>query len=102
MTFLIIKLRSSTSTKENVKPYKERKFIVFGKNFLGLFASYPICAGPAEARIIKVIGTMVKINLCCADEKSCQFSQVRFSQPFGKGQMPYGNLLLTASILISG
>ena len=75
---------------------------MFEKNLLGLFASYPICAGPAEARIIKVIGTMVKINLCCADEKSCQFSQAWFSQPFVKGQMPYGNLLLTASILISG
>ena len=102
MTFFIIKLRSSTSKKENVKPYEEKKFIVFEKNLLSLFASCPICAGPAEERIIKVIGTMVKINKCCADEKSCQFSQMWFGQPFVKDQMPYGNLLLSASIMISG
>ena len=88
--------------KENVKPQEERKFIVFEKNLLSLFASCPICAGPAEAHIPKVIGTMVKINQWCADEKSCQFSQMWFSQPFVKGQMPCGNLLLSASILLSG
>ena len=71
---------------------------MFEKNLLSLFASCPIRAGPAEARIIKVIGTMVKINRCCADEKSCQFSQMWFSQLFVKGRMPYGNLLLSASI----
>ena len=97
-----MKLRSSTDEKENVKPQEERKFIVFEKNLLSLFASCPICAGPAEAHITKVIGTMVKINQWCADEKSCQFSQMWFSQPFVKGQMPCGNLLLSASILLSG
>ena len=88
MTFFIIKLRSSTSKKENVKPYEEKKFIVFEKNLLSLFASCPICDGPAEERIIRVIGTMIKINKCCTDEKSCQFSQMWFGQPFVKGQMP--------------
>ena len=67
----IMKLRSSTDEKENVKPQEERKFIVFDKNLLSLFASCPICAGPAEGHIAKVIGTMVKINQWCADEKSC-------------------------------
>ena len=91
-----------TDEKEHVKPHGERKFIVFEKNLLSLFASGPICAGPAEARITKIIGTMVKINQWCADEKSCQFCQMWFSQPFVKGQMPCGNLLLSAAILISG
>lgn len=50
--FFIIKLRSWTSKKENVKPYEERKFIVFEKNLLSLFASCPIRAGPAEAHQI--------------------------------------------------
>ena len=75
---------------------------MFDKNLLSLFASCPICAGPAEARFTKIIGTMVKINQWCADEKSCQFSQMWLSQPFVKGQMPRGNLLLSASILIAG
>ena len=85
-----------------MKPYGERKFIVFEKHLLSLFASCPVCAGPAEARITKIIGTMVKINQWCADEKSCQFSRMWFSQPFVNGQMPCGNLLLSASMLISG
>ena len=50
--FFIIKLRSWTSKKENVKPYEERKFIVFEKTLLSLFASCPIRAGPAEAHQI--------------------------------------------------
>ena len=50
--FFIIKLRSWTSKKENVKPYEERKFIVLEKNLLSLFASCPIRAGPAEAHQI--------------------------------------------------
>ena len=83
-----------------MKPHGERKFIVFEKHLLSLFASCPICAGPAEARITKVIGGMVKINQWCADEKLCQFSQIWLSQPFVKGQMPCSNLLLLASILI--
>ncbi|KAK2553587.1 hypothetical protein P5673_025079, partial [Acropora cervicornis] len=93
--------QSSTDEKEHVKTHGKRKFIVFEKHLLSLFALCPICGGPAEARITKVIGTMVKINQWCTDEKSCQFSRMWFSQPFVKEQIPCGNLLLSASILIS-
>ena len=72
------------------------------KHLLSLFASCPICGGTAEAPSTKVIGTMLKINQRCANERSCQFSRMCLSQPFVKGQMPCGNLLLSASILISG
>ncbi|KAK2548489.1 hypothetical protein P5673_031270, partial [Acropora cervicornis] len=68
--------RSSTDEKEHVKPNRERKFLVFEKHLLSLFATCPICAGPAEARLTKVISTMVKINQCSAEEKSCQFSRI--------------------------
>lgn len=91
----------SSKEKENVKPHEERKFIVFEKSLLSLFASCPICAGPAEARVVKIIGTMVKISQWCTDQK-CQFNQMWFSQPFVKGKMPAGNLLMSASILLSG
>ena len=100
--FFLFKLRSSTDEKEHMKPHRERKFVVFEKHLFTLFATCPICAGPAEARITRVISTIVKINQCSADEKSCQFSRMWISQPFVKGQMPCGNLLLSASILISG
>ena len=85
--------------KENVKPREERKFIVFEKSLLSLFASCPICAGPVEARVVKIIGAMVKISQWCTDQK-CQFSQMWLSQPFVKGKMPAGNLMLSASILL--
>jgi len=84
-----------------VKPHEERKFIVFESSLLGLFASCPICAGPAEANVVKIIGTMVKIGQWCTVQ-NCQFTQMWFSQPFVKGKMPAGNLLLSASILLSG
>ena len=98
--FFIIKLRSWTSKKENLKPYEERKFIVFEKNLLSLFASCSIRAGPAQAHQIssKLSTLWLKSTSVAADEKSCQFSQMWFSQPFVKGQMPYGNLQLSASI----
>ena len=74
---------------------------MFETNLLSLFASCPICAGFAEARILKEIGTMVKIHYWCTEEK-CSFTNVWFNQPFVRGRMPVGNLLLSSSILLSG
>lgn len=68
---------------------------------MSLFGSCPICASPSDADIVEVLGTLVKISHRCADE-SCSFSQVWFSQPFVGHKMAIGNLLLSASILLSG
>ena len=57
-----------------VQPYEE-KFILFESSLLHLFTSCPICAGPAEVSIVKILGTMVKINQKCKEE-NCEFSQV--------------------------
>ena len=84
-----------------MKPHEEREFIVFERQLLSLFSSCPICAGRAEASILKEIGTMVKIQYWCTDEK-CKFTDVWFSQPFANGKMPVGNLLLSSSILLTG
>ena len=68
---------------------------------MSLFGSCPICASPADAEIIKVLGTMIQIRHKCMDE-SCSFSQVWQSQRFVGHKMAVGNLLLSASILLSG
>ena len=100
MTFNLSTFRSSKG-KGNLKPHEERKFIVFEKNLLGLFATCPMCAGSAEAMVLKEIGTLVKVQYWCTEEK-CQFTDVWWSQPLAKGKMPVGNLQLSSSILVSG
>ena len=90
----------SSGQEKRVKPHEERKFIVFERQLFSLLSFCPICAGPAEASILKEIGTMVKIQYWCTDEK-CKFTDVWFSQPFANGKMPVGNLL-SSSILLMG
>ena len=68
---------------------------------MSLFASCPVYASPADAEIVEVLGTLVKVSHRCTDE-SCAFSQMWFSQPFVGCKMAVGNLLLSASILLSG
>ena len=84
-----------------MKSHEERKFIVSESRLMSLFASCPICASPADAEIVEVLGTLVKVSHRCTDE-SCAFSQMWFSQPFVGRKMAVGNLLLSASILLSG
>ena len=84
-----------------MKSHEERKFIVFKTNLLSLFASCPICAGSAEARVLKEIGSLVKILYWCTEE-NCKYTNVWCNQPLAKGKMPVGNLLLSSSILLSG
>ena len=91
----------SIEAKGKVDPQEERKFIVFETNLLSLFAYCPICTGSAEARVLKEIGTLVKVLYWCTEER-CKFTNVWYSQPFAKGKMPMGNLLLSSSILLSG
>ena len=68
---------------------------------MSLFEACPICASPANADIVEVLGTMVKIRQRCKEE-SCSFSLEWLSQRFVGHRMAVGNLLLSASILLSG
>ncbi|CAH3143473.1 unnamed protein product, partial [Porites lobata] len=95
------KSKRSIGETQKLKPHEERKFIVFETNLLSLFACCPICAGHAEAKISKEIGTMIQVHYHCTEE-NCQFSNVWCSQPFSNGKMPVGNLLLSSSILLTG
>ena len=79
------------------KPSHDRKFIVFEWNLLSLFTICQLCSGSTNAAIRQVMGTFISIYQDC----SCGWSRTWNSQPF-VGNMPAGNLLLSASILFSG
>ena len=66
---------------------------------MNFFGSCPICESPADAEIIKALGTVIQIHHKCTDE-SCTFCQVWQSQRFVGHKMAVGNL--SASTLLSG
>ena len=84
-----------SSTFEN-----EQKFIVFQSCLLELFKVCPICSGEAQASVKQVQATLVTIHQWCLDP-DCQFQRTWFNEPFVRS-MPVCNLLMSASILMSG
>jgi solute carrier family 8 (sodium/calcium exchanger) len=78
--------------------FRQRKYIVFESNLLGLFSSCPVCAGHAEAQIAKVLGTLVSVSQVCTN---CGYTRLWNSQPF-VNQMALGNLILSGAMLFTG
>jgi hypothetical protein len=80
----------------------EKKYIVFHNKLLELFECCPICAGPSHGEVVNRVnsgyGTMVKIEQTC---DNCTYTRTWDSQP-STGQMPLGNLILSATVLFSG
>ena len=78
--------------------FQERKYIIFESSLLELFKSCPECAAPSLASISFTRGTQVGIQQNCG---VCGSSRTWTNEP-AAGRMPTGNLLLSASILLSG
>ena len=86
-------------SEKSAAPHKERKFLVFESFLLLLFRFCMVC-GQATARgiVTRVVGTMVVVNQIC---DLCGEESQWTSQPL-LGDIPAGNVLLSASILFSG
>ncbi|XP_056000372.1 uncharacterized protein LOC125656629 isoform X1 [Ostrea edulis] len=92
---------SHIHNNNNEKPYNpldEEKFIVSRSKLLELFSSCKRCHRHATATVHQVIGTMARISAEC---EFCGFTWQWSSQP-SLGNIPVGNLGLSASILFSG
>ena len=102
LTYLFMSFRLDNNTRkaneESMPEVDERKFIVFESQLLELFQACPVCAGPCVAEVDGLSGTLVRVLQNCTN---CSFCRKWNSQPY-VGQVPAGNLLLTASILLSG
>lgn len=88
----------SNATDEEISPVQERKYIVFESKLLQLFQTCPVCSGDCQSSVKETRGTLVSIIQIC---KNCIFEHTWHSQPFIH-QMPVGNLLLSAAILMTG
>ena len=78
---------------------KETKFLVFFSALMELLASCSRCLAPCTLSTT-VIGTFLSVKQLCT---SCGHLRTWNSQPcIGKGALPAGNLLLSASILYAG
>ena len=84
-----------------LNPMKRESSLCSRQTCLVCLPHVPFVLVFAEVRILKEIGTMVKIHYWCTEEK-CSYTNVWFNQPFLRGRMPVGNLLLSCSILLSG
>lgn len=82
-------------------PDQEEKFIVFKSNLLELLQvchQYPHHVR-ADAVLVKTVGTLAIFRQTCPE---CHFTRTWASQPYLNNQLPAGNLLLSASILVCG
>ncbi len=79
-------------------PDEEKKYIVFENQLLELFAFCPFCAADTQGEIQEVVGNLVKVKQSCA---SCGHNRTWSSQTFIRN-MPAGNLLMSAAVVISG
>ncbi|XP_070177851.1 uncharacterized protein [Littorina saxatilis] len=84
-------------TDPHVPPYQERKYIVFRSCLLQLFRNCPCCHSEGRT-VVTELGSLIKVDFKCPD---CSHSSQWNSQPF-IGQMPSGNINLSAAILFSG
>ena len=82
---------------EDPGPVKEKKYIVFESQLMALFQTCVVCSEEAPGKI-RVNGTAVYITQSCTD---CGHVKEWRSQP-KIGRIAAGNLLLSASILVSG
>ncbi|XP_023932600.1 uncharacterized protein LOC106173400 [Lingula anatina] len=77
----------------------ERKYIVFESKLLELFSVCPTCAGPAQGQIVREVGSLVQVVTKCPN---CEATTRDWnSQPIVH-QLPVGNLVASAAILLSG
>jgi len=76
------------------------KYIVFHDELLELFRCCPVCGGVASGSVVEKVGTMIKISWVC-HVPECNFQRLWRSQPMIH-HMPAGNLLVSASILLTG
>ena len=89
------------ASKDEVRNhYREKKFIVFQSCLLELFEKCPLCGGVAEAHVEKLDATLIHIQQKCL-EADCKYQRPWKNQPFVQN-MPACNLLMSASILMSG
>lgn len=86
------------SNGEPCNPLEERKFIISKSKLLELFNTCKRCHRRATASVQQTVGTMVRVGAEC---EFCGFSWQWSSQP-SLGNIPAGNLALSASILFSG
>ena len=81
-------------------PHIEAKYIIFESALLELFKVCPYCCGDSDANVSFVMGTLVVVQQKCCST-ACNFRRKWYSQPF-IGNLPAGNVLLSASILYAG
>ncbi|XP_061190833.1 uncharacterized protein LOC133198949 [Saccostrea echinata] len=86
------------NTEAPCNPLEDRKFIISETKLLELFSNCRRCHKYTAASVQQVLGTMVKIAVEC---EFCGFTWQWSSQPF-IGNIPVGNIGLSAAILFSG
>lgn len=76
----------------------EPKYLVFASQLLELFETCTFCGGPSVGQVVNTVGTLIQVRQQCAN---CGYQRTWNSQPY-MHQMPVGNLILSAAILLSG
>eukprot|EP00795_Rhopilema_esculentum_P005350 gene5350-525_t len=79
--------------------HKDRYFLIPQTILLTLFqlCLVPGCLKSATAKIVSIIGTMVKISVSCAAGHETTWHSQKYHQ-----QLPIGNLLASAAVFLSG
>ncbi|KAK3729707.1 hypothetical protein QZH41_015433, partial [Actinostola sp. cb2023] len=84
---------------DKLEGHNDERFIVFKNCLMKLFKTCPACCGEAEACVIEVQGTLVKIQQWCTDHH-CKHDLVWQSQTY-VNNMPAGNPLMSSSIVMA-
>ncbi len=79
-------------------PQDEEKYIVFRSCLWELLDTCPVCTQPCTVDILYKRGTMIAVEQQC---NHCHYNRKWTSQPL-LGDIPAGNLLLSAAILFTG
>ena len=89
---------TSSHEKFSESPEEEKKYIVFESQLLQLFKKCVNCGSNTEGAVVSKRGTLIHVQQKCT---GCDTNRNWASQPY-IGNMPIGNLLLSAAILFSG
>jgi len=92
---------STDEEDEGDNTLEAKKYLVFRQNLLQLFKTYPKCAGPSRKKLTRPHGgIMIQVFQTCKI-RSCGFTRKWLSQPM-VGNVPAGNFLISAAMLMSG
>ncbi|XP_070412241.1 uncharacterized protein [Nothobranchius furzeri] len=86
-----------SSSFTEVHPQKDKKYIVYEKQLLGLFRRCPVCTGRCVVNTT-TIGTLLRVTQRCS---CCEHYNEWSNQPM-VNSIPAGNLQLCAAVLFTG